>query len=145
MSLSDIRSVDVRPLVSAIAGNSVTPGGMKKVIDELLTRVVKLGGSDLHLTAGQAPCPRVHGSLVPFTDWPVLTAADTEQMTRAAAPACRPPRTRSGPAHRARRPQPGGWANVARRASRLLPAVSSAVTAKAIWSRQAPSMSRNRW
>lgn len=81
MSLSDIRSVDALPMPADIAAHGAN--GMREVIDGLLTRVVELGGSDLHLTAGQAPCPRVHGSLTPFTDWPALTPEDTEQMTRA--------------------------------------------------------------
>ena len=55
-----------------------------RVLDALLTRMVQLGGSDLHLTANQSPCPRVHGALTPMTDWPVLTSADTEQLVRGA-------------------------------------------------------------
>jgi twitching motility protein PilT len=55
----------------------------KQSIDRLLTRMVELGGSDLHLTVGQSPCPRVHGALTPFPDLPILKPQDTEQMARA--------------------------------------------------------------
>jgi twitching motility protein PilT len=62
----------------------VSPSEAKARLDDLLIRVVGLGGSDLHLTVGQAPCPRIHGALTPFADWPALTQKDTEAMTRAA-------------------------------------------------------------
>lgn len=41
-----------------------------------------MGGSDLHLTVGIAPCVRVNGALAPLSDLPFLTAADTENLAR---------------------------------------------------------------
>jgi twitching motility protein PilT len=51
----------------------------KRRIDALLTIMTQMGGSDLHLTAGIAPCVRVHGALKPL-DGPKLTPEDTESM-----------------------------------------------------------------
>ena len=51
-------------------------------INELLTHMVAVGGSDLHLTAGIAPCIRVNGALVPLPDTSALLPADTERMVR---------------------------------------------------------------
>ncbi|MCW2528806.1 MAG: Twitching motility protein, partial [Pseudonocardiales bacterium] len=64
----------------------LTPSAMdvKGQLDGLLTRVVNMGGSDLHLTAGIAPCVRLHGSLAPLPDWDALTSIDTELMMRSA-------------------------------------------------------------
>ena len=41
-------------------------------IDDLLNRVVELGGSDLHLTSGSEPAARIHGELKRLTEYPVL-------------------------------------------------------------------------
>ncbi len=46
-------------------------------IKTLLDRLVKEGGSDLHLSAGVYPAIRVSGSLVPLSDMPILTKEDT--------------------------------------------------------------------
>lgn len=53
-------------------------------LDQLLARTVSMGGSDLHLAVGRAPCVRVHGSLTPLAGWPELRPADTEQLVRTA-------------------------------------------------------------
>ena len=79
MSPFDSHLIEAPPLHAVTAAE-----GIKETIDGLLTRVVALGGSDLHLTVGQAPCPRIHGSLAPLSDWPALTPSDdTERMARA--------------------------------------------------------------
>jgi twitching motility protein PilT len=54
------------------------------VLDELLALMVKMGGSDLHLTVGIPPCVRLHGSLTPLPDRPKLTPDDTQRIVRAA-------------------------------------------------------------
>ncbi|QNK80369.1 type IV pilus twitching motility protein PilT [Nakamurella sp. PAMC28650] len=54
------------------------------VLDQLLTQTVTMGGSDLHLTVGIAPCVRLHGSLTPLAGWPILTPEDTQRFVRAA-------------------------------------------------------------
>jgi twitching motility protein PilT len=51
-------------------------------LDELLTLTVRWGASDLHLTAGIAPCVRMHGALGPIEGHAVLTEEDTERMVR---------------------------------------------------------------
>jgi twitching motility protein PilT len=78
VSPSDVSSIDGSPLPSATSADA-----MRAELNGLLTRLVQLGGSDLHLTAGSAPCPRVHGALTPFSDWAALTPDDTERMVRA--------------------------------------------------------------
>jgi twitching motility protein PilT len=48
-------------------------------LNELLVRVLEMGGSDLHITVGRAPTMRLHGKLVPL-DAPVLSGADTKEV-----------------------------------------------------------------
>jgi twitching motility protein PilT len=55
---------------------------LKRRLDELLTLMVQRGGSDLHITAGIAPCIRVHGSLAPIEGYPVLHPEETEALIR---------------------------------------------------------------
>jgi twitching motility protein PilT len=62
-------------------GNAIT-GDPRNAIDTLLRLTAAKGGSDLHLTAGIAPCIRVHGSLLPTDGYSLLTGADTEAMVR---------------------------------------------------------------
>jgi twitching motility protein PilT len=49
-------------------------------VNDLLERVVDLGGSDLHLTAGIPPSVRVHGDIKPLTEFPVMTASEIRRM-----------------------------------------------------------------
>jgi twitching motility protein PilT len=58
-------------------------GDPKTAIDDLLRLTVARGGSDLHLTAGIAPCIRVHGSLRPIDSYAPLTANDTAALIKA--------------------------------------------------------------
>lgn len=51
-------------------------------LDILLRDVIKVGGSDLHLTAGVPPSMRIHGALKAVKGWPELTADDTEAVAR---------------------------------------------------------------
>jgi twitching motility protein PilT len=55
----------------------------KSAIDALLRLTFERGGSDLHITAGIAPCIRVHGALRPLEGHPLLAPADTEALVRA--------------------------------------------------------------
>jgi twitching motility protein PilT len=48
----------------------------------LLTRLVELGGSDLHLKAGSPPVIRATGDLCPQTDFPTLTARALDTVFR---------------------------------------------------------------
>ena len=52
-------------------------------VNDLLERVVDLGGSDLHLTAGLPPAVRVHGDIMLMKDFPVLTASEIRRMVYA--------------------------------------------------------------
>lgn len=54
----------------------------KGVVEALLTDLVERGGSDLHLTAGIAPCMRINGSLAPMSTSGKLTPVDTERLIR---------------------------------------------------------------
>ncbi|MBW3668168.1 MAG: PilT/PilU family type 4a pilus ATPase [Actinobacteria bacterium] len=49
-------------------------------VNELLERVVDLGGSDLHMTAGLPPAVRVHGEIKHLTEFPVLTPSEIRRM-----------------------------------------------------------------
>jgi twitching motility protein PilT len=50
-------------------------------LEDLLVRVLDLGGSDLHLTVGVEPSVRVRGELKRLTEFPVLTGSDTRALT----------------------------------------------------------------
>src|SRR3954454_5290255 len=54
----------------------------KHELDELLTMLVELGGSDLHITAGVAPCMRINGVLQPLAGRNKLAPVDTETLLR---------------------------------------------------------------
>ena len=41
-------------------------------VDDILRRVVDLGGSDLHLVAGRPPTIRLRGEMAPLSEYPVL-------------------------------------------------------------------------
>jgi twitching motility protein PilT len=49
-------------------------------VNELLQRVLDLGGSDLHLTVGTEPCVRVHGELKRLTEFPVMNGSEIRRM-----------------------------------------------------------------
>ncbi|RBP48239.1 pilus retraction ATPase PilT [Roseimicrobium gellanilyticum] len=51
------------------------------IIDSLFKRLIELGGSDLHLSQGNPPKVRVHGSIKPISDT-VMSDADMETMMR---------------------------------------------------------------
>ncbi len=57
------------------------------VIDQYFHQLIELGGSDLHLSQGQPPKVRIHGSIKAISDT-VLTAAMMETMMREI---CAPP------------------------------------------------------
>ena len=59
------------------------PAAEELHVNDLLERVLDLGGSDLHLTAGIHPSVRVHGELKPLTEFPVLTPSELRRMVYA--------------------------------------------------------------
>jgi twitching motility protein PilT len=52
-------------------------------LNELLERLLDLGGSDLHVTTGNHPCVRVHGELKPLTEYPILNGSEIRRMVYA--------------------------------------------------------------
>ena len=64
------------PMAGPEAGE---PGGQLHVND-LLAKLVELGGSDLHLTSAIQPCIRVDGHLRPLPDYPVLNGSETRRL-----------------------------------------------------------------
>src|ERR671930_2257042 len=55
-------------------------------IPELLELVLNRGASDLHLTSGSPPVLRLHGDLVPMTEYPALSAQGLRSMIYAILP-----------------------------------------------------------
>ena len=49
-------------------------------VNDMLIRVVELGGSDLHLTVGVHPSVRVHGDIKPLTEFPVMNGSEIRRM-----------------------------------------------------------------
>ncbi len=49
-------------------------------INDLLIRVIELGGSDLHLTVGVHPSVRIHGDIQPLTEFPVMNGSEIRRM-----------------------------------------------------------------
>jgi twitching motility protein PilT len=52
-------------------------------VNDLLQRVLDLGGSDLHLTVGVEPSVRVHGELKRLTEFPVMNGSEIRRMVYA--------------------------------------------------------------
>jgi twitching motility protein PilT len=55
---------------------------MREALDTMLTELVQLGGSDLHLTVDAPPMVRIHGELNPLSDYPPMTPRDTAELVR---------------------------------------------------------------
>ncbi len=53
---------------------------MAATMHDLLTIMVERGASDLHITNGTYPQIRLHGKLVPLTEFEVLTPQDTQRL-----------------------------------------------------------------
>lgn len=49
-------------------------------LDDLLLRVLDLGGSDLHLSVGCEPTVRVHGELKRLTEFPIMNGSEIRRM-----------------------------------------------------------------
>ena len=49
-------------------------------IDELLTKVVALGGSDLHLAVDKPPCVRVHGKVLELDEYELIKPSVVQRM-----------------------------------------------------------------
>jgi twitching motility protein PilT len=55
-------------------------------IDPLLTKMVEVGGSDLHMTSGRVPMLRLHGDMVPIAQCPVLQAPQMDKVLEEITP-----------------------------------------------------------
>jgi len=53
---------------------------MSFTLHDLLKRLIEMEGTDLHITTGQHPVVRIHGALVPLSDFPKLTPVDTKRL-----------------------------------------------------------------
>jgi twitching motility protein PilT len=63
------------------------PGGPLTVsVQDFLTRLLELDGSDLHLTAGAPPTVRVHGDLMRLDEYPLLDPETLRQLIYAILP-----------------------------------------------------------
>ncbi|MDQ1375755.1 MAG: twitching motility protein PilT [Actinomycetota bacterium] len=49
-------------------------------VNDLLQRVVDLGGSDLHLTVGVHPSVRIQGDIKPLTEFPIMNGSEIRRM-----------------------------------------------------------------
>ena len=80
--IDDAVSVPVGAAPSSRAGGSLIDEHMNGElhVNDLLERVVDLGGSDLHLTVGLHPCVRVHGDIKPLTEFPVMNGSEIRRM-----------------------------------------------------------------
>jgi twitching motility protein PilT len=78
ISIADEPIVSTGPEVTGRLGDESKAGDLH--INDLLERVVDLGGSDLHLTVGVNPSVRIHGELKPLTEFPHINASEIRRM-----------------------------------------------------------------
>src|SRR5579884_2629650 len=95
--LEQAAGVRVRPaigvrseILSALGGpgTEAAPAGARPLeridsdlhVNQLLARVVEMGGSDLHMTVGLPPCARVNGEMLPLDGFEVLTGSEIRRM-----------------------------------------------------------------
>jgi len=75
---------DTTPTAPARTSWNLDPDGTEELhVNDLLERVLDLGGSDLHLTVGVHPAVRVHGELKRLTEFPVLNGSEIRRMVYA--------------------------------------------------------------
>src|SRR5918995_775700 len=55
-------------------------GDSRRILTELLTRTIELGGSDLHLRVDSQPQVRLHGKLQPLEGYAPLNAEDARKL-----------------------------------------------------------------
>ena len=61
-------------------GGAFSPDEIDLHVNDLLQRVVDLGGSDLHLTVGIHPSVRVQGDIKPLTEFPIMNGSEIRRM-----------------------------------------------------------------
>jgi twitching motility protein PilT len=68
----------------SIPASVANDGPLEEIhVNDLLQRVVDLGGSDLHMTVGIHPSVRVHGEIKPLTEFPKLNGSEIRRMVYA--------------------------------------------------------------
>lgn len=67
-------------LAEGLDDPQVAPGAENLALEDLLTEVIRVGGSDLHLTVGSPPVVRVQGELRRVPGFDALTEADTRRL-----------------------------------------------------------------
>ncbi|MCC6991991.1 MAG: Flp pilus assembly complex ATPase component TadA, partial [Acidobacteria bacterium] len=82
---SDVRMMppDAAPIAPQAAPSPASP---TQGMDALLTALVRLKASDLHLSAGCVPTVRLDGEMTPVPGAPVIGPADTERLLLSIAP-----------------------------------------------------------
>jgi twitching motility protein PilT len=76
-----------RPAPSASAFPADPPTGAPPPhLNVLLTRMVELGASDLHLSNERAPSVRIDGRISPLDDWPVLSGSQVRDLVYGVLP-----------------------------------------------------------
>ena len=75
-----IGGVDIDLVTEPSALSFEEPEAVELHVNELLQRVVELGGSDLHMTAGIHPSVRIHGDIKPLTEFDVLNGSEIRRM-----------------------------------------------------------------
>lgn len=73
------KSSATRPTIEEDVYVSVTPHAAIH-IDELLTHMISIGASDLHLTAKMPPMTRIHGDITPIEGYPVFTGYQLDEL-----------------------------------------------------------------
>ena len=68
---------------NTLQDNSAKQAKIRIQMNKMLTQMVKLGASDVHLQAGGPPFLRVNGTIQPLTNATDLTPAQTEQIALA--------------------------------------------------------------
>jgi len=66
--------------LGVVVRRSAEPEEPPLLLNDCLERVVELGGSDLHLTAGTHPMVRIHGAIEALSEFPVLTGSRIREM-----------------------------------------------------------------
>lgn len=81
---ADVKPIGAEPIrppdeVSRVSEMESSENGSYE-IDDLLEDMLKMKGSDLHLSMGFPPAVRVHGDMTPMTKYPVLNSAEIQRL-----------------------------------------------------------------
>jgi twitching motility protein PilT len=71
-----------QPSRDSSSAKQLTPNGALVELNTMLSTLVAMGGSDLHVTVGRPPMARIHGDLNALPGYDQLTPEDTELIVR---------------------------------------------------------------